>query len=70
MGFTGIKGLCRHCPVWANSSKAHGQGLYHCVKTLGFFLKTIYLSITTGYHKKKTKKDVAHFEKCNAHYGF
>jgi hypothetical protein len=26
--------------------------------------------ITTGYHKKKTKKDVEHFEKCNAHYAF
>jgi hypothetical protein len=36
MGFTGIKGLCRHSPVWANSSKAHGQGLYDCVKTSGF----------------------------------
>ncbi len=35
MGFTGIKGLCRHSPVWAISSKAHGQGLYHCVKMLG-----------------------------------
>jgi len=35
MGFTGIKGLCRHSPVWAISSKARGQGLYHCVKTLG-----------------------------------
>jgi hypothetical protein len=23
--------------------------------------------ITTGYHKKKTKKDVEHFKKCNAH---
>jgi hypothetical protein len=26
--------------------------------------------ITTGYHKKKTEKDVEHFEKCNAHYAF
>ncbi len=66
MGFTGIKGLCRHSPVWAISSKACGQGLYHFVTTLGFFLKKNLL-ITTGYHKKKTKKDVEHFKKFNAH---
>jgi hypothetical protein len=66
MGCTGIKGLCRHSPVWANCSKARGQGLYHCVQTLGF-KKNIF---SLDHYRKKTKKDVEHFKKCNAHYAF